>query len=202
MISIYDDADRNTACTIIEATGNYITQVKTVESDGYNAIQLAFDEKKVKHTNNAEMGHFDKAGVKPMRKLAEFRNMKTDKALGQAVNIDEIFTEGDLVHVTGVSKGKGFQGVLKRHGFSGAGEKSHGQSGQERSLGSIGASATPSRVVKGKKMPGRTGGDNVKILNLEVLKLMTDKNLLIVKGAIPGHKGSYVIIEKPSYYEG
>lgn len=202
MTSIYDDADRNTACTIIEAQGNFITQIKTLESDGYAALQLGFDEKKIKHTNNAERGHFDKAGVAPMRKLVEFRNMKTSKNVGDTISMTDIFQEGDLVHVTGVSKGKGFQGVVKRHGFSGAGEKSHGQSGQERSAGSIGASATPSRVIKGKKMPGRTGGDNVKIQNLEVLKMLEDKNILIIKGAIPGHKGSYVIIEKQGDYEG
>lgn len=196
MTSIYDDADRNMACTVIEAQDNFVTQVKTEESDGYYALQLAYGSKKSKNTSNAELGHFDKAGVNPARKVAEFRDMESDKKLGDAISIEDVFEEGDIVNVVGISKGKGFQGVVKRYGFSGAGEKTHGQAGQERSRGAIGGAATPSRVFKGMRMAGRMGGDRVKIRNLEVLRMLTDKNLLIIKGAIPGHNGSYVLIEK------
>lgn len=196
MTSIYDDAGNNLACTVVEACDNYITQVKTEESDGYYAVQLGFDESKPKNTTNPELGHFKKAGVAPQRKVKEFRNMETDKSLGDALSIGDVFNEGDYVNVIGVSKGKGFQGVVKRHGFSGVGDKTHGQGDQERAGGSVGASSDPSRVFKGMRMPGRTGGDRTKIRNLQVIKMLKEKNLLIIKGAIPGHKGSYVIVEK------
>ncbi len=196
MTSIYDDADRNQACTIVEAHENYVTQVKTEETDGYNAIQLGYGDKKAKNTSNAEIAHFDKAGVSPKHKVVEFRDMDIEKNLGDSLTIDDVFEEGDMVNVVGITKGKGFQGVVKRHGFRGVGDKTHGQGDQERAGGSVGASSDPSRVFKGMRMPGRTGGNRVKIENLEVLKMLSDKNLLLIKGAIPGHKGSYVIIEK------
>lgn len=196
MTSIFDDAGNNIACTIVEAKENHVTQVKTEQSDGYNAIQLGYGDKKSKNTSNPELGHFDKAGVSPRSKVIEFRDMEVEKSLGDTLSIDEMFEEGDIVNVIGVSKGKGFQGVVKRHGFRGVGDMTHGQSDKQRSGGSIGASSDPSKVFKGMKMPGRMGGERVKIENLQVVKMLEEKSLLIIKGAIPGHKGSYVIVEK------
>ena len=184
-------------CTIIEAGPCVVTQVKTKEKDGYEALQLSFDEKKEKHTSAAMKGHFQKASTTPKRKAVEFRHFEESKNLGDVVTV-ELFAEGDLVEISGTSKGKGFQGVVKRHGFSGVGHanKSHGQHDRERAPGSLGASSDPSRVFKGMRMAGRMGGDKVKIQNIEVVKVMPEKNILLIKGSVAGAKGSYVVIEK------
>ncbi|HLV40841.1 MAG TPA: 50S ribosomal protein L3 [Brumimicrobium sp.] len=195
MTSLFDADGKNIPCTIIQAGPCVVTQVRTEEVDGYNAIQLGFDDAKEKNTSAAMKGHFKKAGVTPKRKLVEFHGGFVDSlGLGDEVTVN-IFTEGEFVDVTGVSKGKGFQGVVKRHGFSGTKEISHGQRGK-RAPGSIGAGSDPSRVFKGKRMAGRMGGDTVTVQNLIVLKVDEEKNLLIVKGAIPGPKNSYVIVRK------
>lgn len=196
MTSIYDDAGRNIACTVIEASPNVVSQIKTVEQDGYSALQLAFDDCKTKNTSKPMIGHFKKAGASPKRKLAEFELEELGKDMGEAVTITEIFDEGDVVNVIGTSKGKGFQGVVKRHGFRGVGDRTHGQHNRERAPGSIGACATPSKVVKGMKMGGQTGSKRIKTLNLTVLKLFPEKNLILIKGCVPGSKGSYVIVQK------
>ncbi len=195
MTSIYSAAGKNIPCTIIEAGPCVVTQVKTIATDGYNAVQLAFDEKKDKHTTAAMKGHFAKANSTPMRKLVEFRYFKTELTLGSSINV-ELFEEGEFVSVIGTSKGKGFQGVVKRHGFSGVGMATHGQHNRLRAPGSLGASSYPSRVFKGMRMAGRTGGARVKVQNLIVLKVLPEQNLIVVQGAIPGPKGSYVMIEK------
>jgi len=174
-----------------------VTQVKTKEKDGYEALQLSFDEKKEKHTSQAMKGHFKKSGITPKRKLVEFKHFEDARNAGDVITV-ELFAEGDVVEVSGTSKGKGFQGVVKRHGFSGVGHanKSHGQHDRERAPGSLGASSDPSRVFKGMRMAGRMGGNKVKIQNIEVVKVMPEKNLLLLKGSVAGAKGSYVIIEK------
>ena len=195
MTSIYSAAGMNIPCTIIEAGPCVVTQVKTISTDGYSAVQLAFDEKKEKHTTAAMKGHFAKANSNPMRKLVEFRNFEVEHALGSTINV-ELFEEGEFVSVIGTSKGKGFQGVVKRHGFSGVGMATHGQHNRLRAPGSLGASSYPSRVFKGMRMAGRTGGARVKVQNLVVLKVLPEQNLIVVQGAIPGPKGSYVMIEK------
>ena len=197
MTSIYDANGRNIPCTVIEAGPCVVTQVRLKEKDGYEAIQLAFDEKKEKHTTKAEMGHFAKAGITPKRVLAEFTRFEADhqKQFGDIVQVD-IFVEGELIDVVGISKGKGFQGVVKRHHFAGVGEATHGQHNRLRAPGSVGASSWPSRVMKGLRMAGRMGGDKVKVVNLQVLKIILEKNLILVKGAVPGHNGSYVKIER------
>jgi large subunit ribosomal protein L3 len=195
MTSIYSAAGKNIPCTIIEAGPCVVTQVKTISTDGYSAVQLAFDEKKEKHTTAAMKGHFAKANSTPMRKLVEFRNFEVEHALGSTINV-ELFEEGEFVSVIGTSKGKGFQGVVKRHGFSGVGMATHGQHNRLRAPGSLGASSYPSRVFKGMRMAGRTGGARVKVQNLIVLKVLPEQNLIVVQGAIPGPKGSYVMIEK------
>jgi large subunit ribosomal protein L3 len=195
MTSIYSAAGKNIPCTIIEAGPCVVTQVKTISTDGYSAVQLAFDEKKEKHTTAAMKGHFAKANSNPMRKLVEFRNFEVEHALGSTINV-ELFEEGEFVSVIGTSKGKGFQGVVKRHGFSGVGMATHGQHNRLRAPGSLGASSYPSRVFKGMRMAGRTGGARVKVQNLVVLKVLPEQNLIVVQGAIPGPKGSYVMIEK------
>jgi large subunit ribosomal protein L3 len=183
-------------CTVIEAGPCVVTQVKTKEKDGYDAVQLAFDEKKEKHTSGAMKGHFAKAQTTPKRKLVEFA-FDDEKKVGDTITVD-LFNEGDVIDVIGTSKGKGFQGVVKRHGFSGVGHanKSHGQHDRERAPGSIGASSDPSRVMKGLRMGGRMGGTRVKVQNIEVVKIMPEKNILVIKGSVAGAKGSYVIIEK------
>lgn len=195
MTSIFSAAGKNIPCTIIEAGPCVVTQVKTIENDGYSAVQLAFEEKKEKHTTAAMKGHFAKANASPMRKLAEFRYFENEQSLGSTINVD-LFTEGEYVSVIGTSKGKGFQGVVKRHGFSGVGMATHGQHNRLRAPGSLGASSYPSRVFKGMRMAGRTGGARVKVQNLVVLKVLPEQNLIVVLGAIPGAKGSYVMIEK------
>lgn len=195
MTSVYSAEGKSIPCTVIEAGPCVVTQVKTLEKDGYAAVQLAYDEKKEKNTSSAMKGHFAKSGTTPKRKLVEFKYFETERQLGETITV-ELFQEGDWIDVVGTSKGKGFQGVVKRHGFGGVGDATHGQHDRSRAPGSLGASSWPSRVFKGKRMAGRTGGDRVKIQNLEVLKVIAEKNLLVVKGSVVGAKGSYVTIEK------
>ena len=197
MTSLFDENGKNIPVTIVEAGPCVVTQVRTVEKDGYVAAQLGFDDAKEKNTTNALKGHFKKAGVTPKRKLVEFygEEFVNSLTLGGEVNV-ELFNEGEFVSVTGTSKGKGFQGVVKRHGFGGVGQATHGQHNRLRAPGSIGAGSDPSRVFKGMRMAGRMGGKQVTVQNLKVLKVDTEKNLLIVKGAIPGPKNSYVIVRR------
>ena len=194
MTSVFSAEGKNIPCTVIEAGPCVVTQLKTAEKDGYSAVQIAYDETTEKHTSSSLMGHFKKANTTPKRKLAEFTSFTQEVALGDAITVD-IFEENDWVDVTGISKGKGFQGVVKRHGFAGVGGQTHGQHNRQRKPGSLGASSYPSRVFKGKRLPGRTGGEQVKVLNLRILKKLPENNLLLVKGSIPGAKGSYLIIE-------
>ena len=195
MTSLYDENGKNIACTVIEAGPNVVTQVKSEDTDGYNAVQIAYGEKSEKNTSNALVGHFKKAKTTPKYKVAEFDTITEEVALGSELSVEQ-FTEGQFIDVIGTSKGKGFQGVVKRHGFGGVGGQTHGQHNRLRAPGSIGAASTPSKVVKGMRMAGRTGGDRVKIENLRVLKVMADKNLIVVSGNVPGPKGSFVLIEK------
>ena len=195
MTSVFTEDGVNVPVTVLEAGPCVVAGIRTEDKDGYSAVQLGFEEKKEKHTNNAELGQFKKAGIKPMRKLIEFRDYEGEVNLGDEVNLS-FLEEGEFVDVVGTSKGKGFQGVVKRHGFGGVGQRTHGQHNRERAPGSIGASSYPSRVFKGMRMAGRTGGDRVKALNLQVVKVLEDKNLLLVKGSVPGANGSYVIIER------
>lgn len=196
MTSIFDDKGNNVACTVIEAGPCVVTQIMTQDVDGYNAIQLAYGEAKEKNTSSAMLGHFKKANTTPKRKVSEVRDFAIDKSLGDTIRVDEVFVIGDKVSVVGTSKGKGFQGVVKRHGFGGVGQSTHGQHNRLRAPGSIGASSFPSKVVKGMRMAGRTGADRIKVKNLRVLKMFPEQNLILIKGAIPGHKGAFVIIEK------
>jgi large subunit ribosomal protein L3 len=195
MTSIFDEAGKNIPCTVIEAGPCVVTQVRSVETDGYAAIQLAYDEKKEKNTSAPLKGHFQKAGTTPKRKLVEFKTFEDEKNLGDTVTVD-IFNSGDFVDVVGTSKGKGFQGVVKRHGFGGVGMQTHGQHNRLRAPGSLGASSWPSRVFKGMRMAGQTGNVRIKVQNLEVVKVYPEQNLLVVKGSIPGAKGSFVIVDK------
>ncbi len=196
MTSLFDENGKNIPCTIIQAGPCVVTQVRTEEKDGYKSVQLGFDDAKEKNTSAALKGHFKKAGTTPKRKLVEFYGAFVDELeLGKEVTVD-IFKEGEYVDITGVSKGKGFQGVVKRHGFGGVGQATHGQHNRLRAPGSIGAGSDPSRVFKGMRMAGRMGGKNVTVQNLNVVKIDNEENLLIVKGAIPGPKNSYVIIRK------
>jgi large subunit ribosomal protein L3 len=197
MTSIYDANGKNVPCTVIEAGPCVVTQIRSKEKEGYDAIQLAFDDKKEKHTTKAEQGHFKKAGITPKKVVAEFTRFEPghQKQFGDVLQVD-IFTEGEFIDVVGISKGKGFQGVVRRHNFAGVGEATHGQHNRLRAPGSVGASSWPSRVMKGLRMAGRMGGNKVKVINLQVLKIMVEKNLIVVKGAIPGHNGSYVKIER------
>ncbi|PWE01289.1 50S ribosomal protein L3 [Marinilabilia rubra] len=195
MTSVFSAEGKNIPCTVIEAGPCVVTQVKTQETDGYEAIQLAFDEKREKSTTNPMKGHYKKAGTTPKAKLVELKEFEEELKLGDVVTVD-LFDENTFVDVTGLSKGKGFQGVVKRHGFSGVGDSTHGQHNRLRAPGSLGGSSFPSRVFKGMRMAGRTGGDRVKIENLRVIKVIPENNLLMVKGSVPGPKGSYLIIEK------
>ncbi|MBU2947542.1 50S ribosomal protein L3 [Zobellia uliginosa] len=195
MTSIFDENGKNIPCTVIEAGPCVVTQVRTEEVDGYKALQLGFDDKADKRANKAEAGHFKKAGTSPKKKVVEFQGFDEDYKLGDTVGVD-VFVEGEFVDVIGTSKGKGFQGVVKRHGFGGVGQATHGQHNRLRAPGSIGAASYPARVFKGMKMAGRMGGDRVTVQNLRVLKVVPEKNLLVVKGAVPGHKNAYVTIEK------
>lgn len=197
MTSVYDSTGKSVACTVIEAGPCVVTQVKTEQTDGYTALQLAFGDTKAKNTSKPLQGHFEKANTEPKHKLVEFRDFSiVEKTIGEIIKVEDVFTEGDMVHAVGVTKGKGFQGVVKRYGFGGVGGTTHGQHNRLRAPGSMGASSYPSRVFKGKRLPGRTGGDNIKVKNLKVLKVFAEENLILVKGAIPGHKGAYVILEK------
>lgn len=195
MTSIFSPDGKQTACTIIEAGPCVVTQVKTKDSDGYTALQLAFGDKTEKHSNKAEINHFQKASTAPKSFVKEFRDYSIDKNIGETVTVD-IFAEGEKVDVVGTTKGKGFQGVVKRHGFSGVGEQSHGQHDRQRAPGSIGGSSYPSRVFKGMRMAGRMGGDRVKVKGLKVVKIFAEKNYILVNGSIPGHNGSIVLIQK------
>lgn len=195
MTSVFSADGKNVPCTVIEAGPCVVTQIKTVENDGYKALQLGFAEKKEKHTTKPEAGHFQKAGVAPQRHLVEFKGFEGEFKLGDALTV-ELFDGTTWVDVIGTSKGKGFQGVVKRHGFGGVGQTTHGQHNRLRHPGSMGASSFPSKVVKGMRMAGRTGSDTVTVQNLEVLKVIPEHNLLLIKGSIPGAKGSIVIINK------
>lgn len=197
MTSIFDASGKNVPCTVIEAGPCVVTQVKTVEKDGYEAIQLSYGEKKEKHTSKALQGHFKKAGTTPKKVLAEFTRFEVghQKKFGDVLTVD-VFEEGEFIDVVGVSKGKGFQGVVRRHGFGGVGDKTHGQHNRLRAPGSVGASSWPSRVFPGMRMAGRMGGNRVKLINLKILKIMPEKNLLLVKGSVPGANGSYIIVER------
>ena len=195
MTSIFDENGKNIPCTVIQAGPCVVTQVRTKEVDGYEAIQLGFDDKTEKSTTSAEKGHFKKAGTVAKRRVVEFQGFKEELKLGDEVTAEH-FQEGEFVDVSGTSKGKGFQGVVKRHGFGGVGQQTHGQHNRLRAPGSIGAASYPARVFKGMRMAGQMGGDKVKVQNLKVLKVVADKNLLVVKGCVPGHKNAYVIIQK------
>ena len=195
MTSIFDENGKNIPCTVIEAGPCVVTQVRTEEVDGYSALQLGFDDKTEKSATKADLGHAKKAGTSVKRKLVEFQGFDEEYKLGDTLTVEH-FTEGEFVDIAGVSKGKGFQGVVKRHGFGGVGQATHGQHNRLRAPGSIGAASYPARVFKGMRMAGRMGGDSVKVENLRVLKVVPEKNLLVVKGCVPGHKNSYVIIER------
>lgn len=197
MTSIYDASGKAVPCTVLEAGPCVVTQVKTVEKDGYDAIQLAYDERKEKNTPKPLKGHFAKAGTTPKKILREFTRFEEGhkKHFGEVIDVT-VFEEGEFVDVSGTSKGKGFQGVVKRHGFGGVGDSTHGQHNRLRAPGSMGASSYPSRVFPGMRMAGRTGGNKVKTLNLQILKIVKEKNLIVVKGSVPGANGSYIIIER------
>ena len=195
MTSIFDENGKNIPCTIIEAGPCVVTQVRTKEVDGYDALQLGFDDKAEKRATKAELGHFKKAGTSVKKKVVEFQGFEDNYKLGDTITVD-FFTEGEFVDITGVSKGKGFQGVVRRHGFGGVGQTTHGQHNRLRAPGSVGASSYPSRVFKGMRMAGRMGAEKVTVQNLKVLKVVAEKNLLVVKGCIPGHKNAYVTIHK------
>lgn len=195
MTSIFDDKGRNIPCTVIEAGPCVITQIKTIEIDGYEAVQLAFDEKKESHTTKAMQGHFKKADTTPKKILAEFTRFEEKKEIKDVLKAD-LFVEGEYIDVVGTSKGKGFQGVVKRHGFAGVGEATHGQHDRLRAPGSVGASSWPSRVFKGLRMAGRMGGKRVKVVNLMVVKIFPEKNLILLQGAVPGPKGGYLLLER------
>jgi len=195
MTSLFDENGKNIPCTVIEAGPCVVTQVRTEEVDGYSALQLGFDDKKAKSSNKSLDGHFKKAGTTAKKKVVEFQGFEGEYKLGDSISVSH-FEEGEFVDVSGVSKGKGFQGVVKRHGFAGVGQATHGQHNRLRAPGSIGAASYPARVFKGMRMAGRMGGDKVKVQNLRVLKVVTEKNLLVVKGAVPGHKNAFVTIQK------
>jgi large subunit ribosomal protein L3 len=194
MTSIYDENGKNMPCTVIEAGPCVVTQVRTKEVDGYEALQLGFDDKAEKQSNKALDGHFKKAGATAKKRVVEFQGFEGELKLGDQITVDH-FVEGEFVDVSGTSKGKGFQGVVKRHGFAGS-ERTHGQQSMNRAPGSVGAASYPARIFKGMRMGGRMGGERVTVQNLRVLKVVKDKNLLVLKGAVPGHKNSYVIIQK------
>ena len=193
MTSVFSVEGKNIPCTVLEAGPCVVTQVKSVETDGYEALQLAYDDKKIKNAVKAEIGHFQKAGAEPKRKLVEFKEIEGEYKLGDTLTVETIDPEG-WVDIQGVTKGKGFQGVVKRHNFRGVNDATHGQHNRLRAPGSVGASSWPSRVFKGMRMAGRDGGNNVTIQNLKVLKVIPESNLIVVKGSVPGAKGSYVII--------
>ena len=195
MTSIFDENGKNVPCTVIEAGPCTVTQVRTKDADGYEAIQLAFEDKKEKHTTKAMQGHFAKAKTSPKRHVAEFTRFAEKKQFGDIITVD-VFIEGEYVDVVGTSKGKGFQGVVKRYNFRGVNDATHGQHNRMRAPGSIGASSYPSRVFKGMRMAGRMGGNRVKMINLQVMKIIPEKNVIVVKGAVPGPNNSLVIVER------
>jgi len=195
MTNVFDSKGKRVPCTVLQVGPCFVTQVKTEATDGYNAVQLGFGEKKEKNTPKPMLGHFKKAGVDPVRHLMEVRDFSFDKNVGDEITLD-IFEEGEAVSVVGTSKGKGFQGVVKRHNFSGVGQSTHGQHNRLRAPGSVGASAWPSRVFKGLRMAGQMGNQRVKTKNLKIVKLLPEKNLILIQGSVPGHKGAFVIIEK------
>ena len=195
MTSIFDQSGKNMPCTVIKVGPCVVTQVRTEDKDGYDAIQLGFDDKTEKSANKAEIGHSKKAGTSVKKKVIEFQGFDSEYKLGDVITVDH-FLEGEFVDITGTSKGKGFQGVVKRHGFAGVGQATHGQHNRLRAPGSIGAASYPARVFKGMRMAGRMGTDTVKVQNLKVLKVIADQNLLVVKGCVPGHKNAYLKIEK------
>ena len=200
MTSVYDEEGRNVSCTLIEAGPCVVTQIKEAEKDGYKAIQLSYGERKEKRTSKALKGHFDKVSTTPKKKVVEFRNFRVEfeagVELGQTINVGDVFKEGEFVDAIGSSKGKGFQGVVKRYGFKGVGDATHGQHNRLRAPGSIGASSYPSRVFKGMRMAGQQGGERVKVLNLQIVKIVPEKNLILISGSVPGSKNSYVVLEK------
>jgi len=195
MTSIFDESGKNMPCTVIKVGPCVVTQVRTEDKDGYDAVQLGFDDKTEKSANKAEIGHSKKAGTSVKKKVIEFQGFDSEYKLGDVITVDH-FEEGEFVDITGTSKGKGFQGVVKRHGFAGVGQATHGQHNRLRAPGSIGAASYPARVFKGMRMAGRMGTDTVKVQNLKVLKVIADQNLLVVKGCVPGHKNAYLKIEK------
>lgn len=195
MTSIFSADGINIPCTVLQVGPCVITQVKTIEKDGYNALQLSFDDRKEKNTSKPLLGHFKKANTSPKHFIREIKDFQGEYKLGDVITA-EIFNEDNYVDVTGISKGKGFQGVVKRHGFSGVGGQTHGQHNRLRAPGSLGASSFPSRVLKGMRMAGRTGNKTVKMLNMQIVKLIPEQNILVVKGSVPGPKGSYIIVEK------
>jgi large subunit ribosomal protein L3 len=196
MSSLFDEKGKNIPCTVLELGPCVITQIKTKDIDGYEAFQLGFEDKPIRKVNKSMSGHFNKAKVEPKKKLIEFKmNFEKDLKLGDTITVEH-FKEGEYVDVSAISKGKGFQGVVKRHGFKGVGQSTHGQHNRLRAPGSIGAASYPARVFKGMRMAGQTGAEKVKIQNLIVLKVMPEKNVLVVKGSVPGHKNSYVIVQK------
>lgn len=196
MTSIYSAEGKNIPCTVIQAGPCYVTQVKTAEKDGYDAVQIGFDPKKEKSTNKPEQGHFAKAKAPMLRKLVEFKGVFPHCQPGTELTVGEVLKNDRWIDVTGTSKGKGFQGVVKRHGFGGVGDSTHGQHNRLRAPGSVGSSSFPSRVFKGLRMAGRTGGERVKVLNISIVKLIPEHNILIIKGSVPGPNGSYLIINK------
>lgn len=195
MTSVFGAEGKNIPCTVIEVGPCVVTQIKTIENDGYNGVQLAFDEKKEKHTSKAALGHFKKANTTPKRKVVELKGFVKDWKPGDVITVD-YFNDDLFLDISGISKGKGFQGVVKRHGFAGVGGQTHGQHNRLRAPGSMGASSFPSRVFKGIRMAGRTGGNKIKVMNLKVVKIIAENNLLVLKGSVPGPKGSYLIVEK------
>ena len=195
MTSLFDTNGKNIPCTVIECGPCVVTQVRTESVDGYEALQLGFDDKAEKNVGKAALGHFSKANTAPKRKLVEFQDFEEEHKLGDTLTV-ELFQEGEFVDVSGTSKGKGFQGVVKRHGFGGVGQATHGQHNRLRAPGSIGAASYPARVFKGMRMAGQTGNSKVKVQNLRVVKIVPEKNLLVVKGCVPGHKNAYVTIQK------
>ncbi|MCM1028113.1 MAG: 50S ribosomal protein L3 [Pseudoflavonifractor sp.] len=196
MTSVFSADGKNVPCTVIEVGPCVVTQIKTAATDGYDALQLGFVEKKEKHTTAPMAGHFKKAGVAPQRHLAEFKGFEGEYKLGDTISVDALFSDTDFVDIQGTSKGKGYQGVVKRHGFGGVGQSTHGQHNRLRAPGSVGACSYPAKVFKGMRMAGQMGNQNVTVQNLQVLRVMPEHNILLIKGSIPGSKGSIVIVEK------
>ena len=196
MTTIYNEEGQAVACTLIQAGPCVVTQVRTVETDGYTAIQLGYGDKKEKNTSKPLQGHFKKANTTPKRKLVEFKEFEAEFNLGDTIRVEDVFAEGEFLDVSGNTKGRGFQGVVKRHGFAGVGGQTHGQHNRQRHPGSIGACSYPSRVFKGVRMGGRMGNTRITVQNLRVLKVMSEQNLIVVSGSVPGHKNAFVTLHK------